>query len=210
MLEWIAILSMLIDHIGITFFPDNPYWRIIGRIAFPLYTFFIVLGLERTRSKRRYIKRLFILAVVSQLPYFFLFKELRLNVIFTFLLLAILFSVLEKNKLSGQLILQAATVTIFFIFDSYLDYGLYGFLLFNIYYYGRDTTFTLLFLHIVLNIVDVYLFHGLWLQMFSLVGSIFIIAKNKLPMVSFHRVLYRSFYPAHLLILYILTVLIGV
>ncbi|MBU0905931.1 MAG: conjugal transfer protein TraX [Firmicutes bacterium] len=64
MLEWITMLTMLIDHLGFTFFTDLPILRAIGRIAFPLYCFFIVLGMERTRNRKRYFKRLFFIAII--------------------------------------------------------------------------------------------------------------------------------------------------
>ena len=82
MLEWIAMVTMLIDHLGVSFFPDVPFLRMIGRIAFPLYCFFIVLGLTRTRNQKRYLQRLLIIALISQIPYNLVFPTLRLNVVF--------------------------------------------------------------------------------------------------------------------------------
>ena len=40
----LAMLTMLIDHIGLIWFPENMAWRIIGRLALPFYAFAIVLG----------------------------------------------------------------------------------------------------------------------------------------------------------------------
>jgi len=68
LLEWIAMLTMLVDHLGFTFFSEFPILRSIGRIAFPLYCFFIVLGMERTRNRKRYFKRLFFIEILSQVP----------------------------------------------------------------------------------------------------------------------------------------------
>lgn len=66
LLKWIALATMVVDHVGALFFPDVPGLRIIGRIALPLYAWCLVVGCSRTRSMPRYILRLFICAVISQ------------------------------------------------------------------------------------------------------------------------------------------------
>jgi len=42
MITILAFITMLIDHIGYIFFPFDEIWRIIGRIAFPLFAWGIV------------------------------------------------------------------------------------------------------------------------------------------------------------------------
>ena len=39
LLKLIAIISMLIDHIGSAFFPDMPVFRWAGRLAFPIFAY---------------------------------------------------------------------------------------------------------------------------------------------------------------------------
>ena len=67
-LKWIALVCMVIDHVGSAFFPGSAFiWmRVIGRIAFPLYAWCLVVGMEHTRSPLRYALRLFVLFLVSQ------------------------------------------------------------------------------------------------------------------------------------------------
>ena len=49
-LQLIAMITMLIDHVGAAFFPDQLEWRVIGRISFPIYAYCIVLGYRHTKN----------------------------------------------------------------------------------------------------------------------------------------------------------------
>ena len=44
MLKLIAMLTMLVDHIGLLFFPEIMAFRIVGRIAMPLFAYGIAQG----------------------------------------------------------------------------------------------------------------------------------------------------------------------
>ena len=88
-MQALAMLTMLIDHLGIVLAPDNPWLRFVGRLAMPLYAYALVLGYARTRSFRRYAVRLAVIAALSQLPYAFALMEpdepFEFNVVFTLL-----------------------------------------------------------------------------------------------------------------------------
>ena len=49
-LKLMACVTMLIDHIGAIFFPYISWFRIIGRISFPIYCFLLAEGIHYTRS----------------------------------------------------------------------------------------------------------------------------------------------------------------
>lgn len=68
-LRIIALVTMIIDHTGAVLFPDQVWLRCIGRIAFPLYIFLIAQGCKHTRSMEKYMLRLLVFAVVSEIPY---------------------------------------------------------------------------------------------------------------------------------------------
>ncbi len=81
---------MLIDHIGLFLFPDILIFRYIGRIAFPLFAFFIAEGCRYTSGRLRYFLNVFVLAVLCQSVYLGEMlvggvpDKIYLNVLFTF------------------------------------------------------------------------------------------------------------------------------
>lgn len=72
-IKWIAILTMLIDHIAWAFVPmysaPGQFMHIIGRITAPTMCFFIAEGYAHTRDVKKYALRLGVFAVFSQVPF---------------------------------------------------------------------------------------------------------------------------------------------
>ena len=83
-LKTIAALSMLIDHIGVMFFPQVKLLRIIGRIALPIFSFMIAEGARYTRNKMRYFFTVFGLASVCQFVYFLYDGDTYMSILVTF------------------------------------------------------------------------------------------------------------------------------
>lgn len=82
-LKLIACLTMFIDHVGATLIIELPFsfmptlyytCRIIGRLAFPIYAFLIVQGVKHTQNEGKYLLRLAIGMVLSELPFDLLFE----------------------------------------------------------------------------------------------------------------------------------------
>lgn len=72
MLKLIAMLIMTIDHVGAYFSQWIPWstvelLRTIGRLAFPCFVYYLVLGYRRTRNVVKYFLRLLAFAGISQL-----------------------------------------------------------------------------------------------------------------------------------------------
>jgi hypothetical protein len=92
LLKIIAIVTMVIDHIGTILYPDLLFLNVIGRLAFPLFAYLIMLGVESTKKPRKYMVTLLVFALISQLPYFLAFGIQpfeRLNILFTLFLSAV-------------------------------------------------------------------------------------------------------------------------
>ena len=69
MLKIIAMVSMVFDHVGDMFFPDLLWPRMIGRLAMPIFAFCIAEGYSYTRDKNKYLLRMGIFALVSEVPF---------------------------------------------------------------------------------------------------------------------------------------------
>ena len=68
-LKLIAMISMVFDHVGDLFFPELLWPRAIGRLAMPIFAFCIAEGYAHTRDKRKYLLRMGIFALVSEIPF---------------------------------------------------------------------------------------------------------------------------------------------
>lgn len=83
-LKKLAMISMVIDHTAAVFVQEffiqlqtgsvkgkdiYLYMRCIGRMAFPLYLFLLTESIRYTKSGRRYVGRLFLWALISEIPY---------------------------------------------------------------------------------------------------------------------------------------------
>ena len=146
-LKFIACVSMLIDHIGFIFLPDVLLLRYIGRLAMPIFAFFIGEGCRYTHNRTKYFLRVFALALVCQLAFTAeeiingTFSEIYLNVLFTFCLaMPLCFAVLaaKRNVKRGvPLIAASLGLCVFFCFFAgrvfgipvTVDYGIGGVLL---------------------------------------------------------------------------------
>lgn len=51
-LKLLAVVTMLIDHMGFTLFPHAVWMRAVGRLAFPIFCFLIAEGCAHTRDKK--------------------------------------------------------------------------------------------------------------------------------------------------------------
>lgn len=138
-LKIIAALSMFVDHFGYEIFPEEQLFRIIGRIAFPLFAYFIFEGCKYTRNRLRYFGQIFILGIVCMAVYYWYSGDIYGNILITFSLsilnISFVYWVHQKfdkmQTLKNRLVFFLGTALIFlftlFICEAiYIDYGFYG------------------------------------------------------------------------------------
>jgi hypothetical protein len=215
-LKLIAIVTMLIDHIGAAILTQLPnfardnttlYWtysilRYIGRIAFPIFCFLLVEGFLHTRNVKKYAARLFLFALISEIPFDLAFKRQVFypeyqNVFFTLfigLLTLIAIKHFENNKVFKIISMFVGILVAQFLVTDYMGFG-------------------------VIFIILLYLFHNN-IKLRNIVCSLAIVWEITAPIAFIPITLYNGergfklkyffyvFYPAHLLILYAITQLI--
>ncbi len=214
-LKFIALISMLIDHIGWQIFPDAIWLRAIGRIAFPIFAFFIAQGLRYTSNRKMYVFNMAIVALVSQIPYFLLTQRFALNILFTFLMAILIIHLIENyNRLQivsiifGILIFAALIILEPF---NIIDYGTLGVVLVCVFYFLKDKKLYLPIGAVVLLSLTLKncLFGGFTL--INLIGFCNLISILLLMFYNGHKgnknlkYLFYVFYPVHLLIIFIIT-----
>lgn len=79
-LKYIAFISMLIDHTnnalitpmlngkGTLLYLSNIF-SVLGRIAFPIFMFFLIEGFFKTRNRKKYLVSLLIFGLISEIPF---------------------------------------------------------------------------------------------------------------------------------------------
>lgn len=136
----LAVVFMIIDHVGVVFFPGAMGMRIAGRMALPLFAWGIAIGAEHTRNIRRYALRLLLMLFISQ-PFFngalnHRWDE-KLNIFATlFLGLVAIWGLKEKKEwMTVAALLLAQFVP--------MDYGLRGVLCILLFWALRDNPLAL-------------------------------------------------------------------
>ena len=196
-IKLLAIMFMLIDHIGAVFFPNQKIFRIIGRLSFPLFAYQLTIGFKHTSDLEQYMLRLWLFSIVSQIPYVLLFKTTNLNILFTlFLALFVLKEIEEENYywiLLGTLLAELLS----------MDYAAYGVLIVIYFYYFYDYKFKNILIFIAINIIYT-IFNPSSPQFFSIFSLPLIYLIDYLPEIRINKKTFYLFYPAHLTILLII------
>lgn len=217
-LKIIAIIAMLFDHTGYIILGKFTFMNYIGRLAFPIFAFAISEGYSHTKDLKKYFLRLFIFAIISQVPYMLFLSTINinnfsLNILFTLVLglLAITLYDKSKNKVLGITFVilcsiiatllpfdygwfGITTIFIFYIFKNQKIYMniLFGISAFINYLYNFITTsrieYLLIILFCILSLIPINLYNG---------------KKGK----NIKYLLYL-FYPLHLILLYIISIFI--
>ncbi len=204
MLRLIALLTMVIDHVGLIFFPQYIIFRIIGRLAFPLFAWGVASGYLHTKNVKKYGERLLLLALISQPIFYFAISQDYLNICFTLLFGLISIYAFDKGKNWFLKILFPILLAVLAQVLG-MEYGAYGVLMILFFFVFKKRPYlvlsqtVLVFSFVILNpaqIINIF-------AIFSLFLIIFLEKYN----FRLNRLLQYLFYPVHLLILYLIYLL---
>lgn len=199
-LKCIAIVSMALDHTGAVLYPSQIWLRCLGRIAFPIFCFLIVEGFFHTRDVRRYMGRLGVFALISEIPYDLAFRGVPLeyahqNVFFTLLIGIGMVVLLERNRewpVKAVILLLAMWLAV--LIRS--DYNFRGVLLIFVFYIFHESRW----LAVTAGGLWNFLYQGV-IQKYGVLSV--------LPLALYNgergrkmKYFFYIFYPAHLLLLY--------
>ena len=219
-LKYIAFLSMLIDHVNkaliypiltgkgfLNFLSDT--FDILGRIAFPIFMFFLVEGFFKTRNRLRYLLYLIVFGIISEVPFDLcqsavIFQPYSNNVMFTLALTLVMIWIIDELRVPTKIfwypisiVIVAGTCLLSMIWG--LDYEWHGILIGYFFYIFRNNP--------ILAIIGGYL--SLIKTPWALLGFGLTLTYNG-ERGKQNKILNYSFYPVHLLILGLLRLLFKV
>ena len=230
-LHVLAMLFMLCDHLWATIVPGNQWLTCVGRLAFPIFSFMIVEGYFHTSNLRRYVLRLLLFAILSEIPFNLMcgsriFYPLHQNVMWTFLLGLLMIYMNEQAKKTGILLrrvfvgIVSVLVSTILGLATMVDYYAVGVLTVLVFYFFRGRTWWCFLGQLAaLYYLNVEVLSGLYYPI-SLFGMEFELVQQGLALLALIPIwLYRgrqghhskafqyfcyAFYPTHILILALL------
>ena len=137
-LKYLAAVFMVIDHVGMLFTPLAPFFptddlryylfRYLGRLAFPIFAFFVAEGCRRTHNYRAYLTRLGVFALVTQVPLVIVQPHGGRSIVVTFFLAALGIGCWEEGIRRGRRALGAVLLCACVLSAQLLqgDYGWLG------------------------------------------------------------------------------------
>lgn len=232
-LKILACTFMLLDHAWITLFYGSQWdWMTcVGRIAFPIFAFQLVEGFYHTHDFNKYLKRMFLFALISEIPFNLMDSGsftslLHQNVMFTFCLGLLFMRYMEKRKAKGTvryIIAILVVLIVGFLVGTYtfVDYGGYGIWMIVLFYVTRDLPFGKLIQLLGMLYINCEMIGGrefivnlagkeLFIpeQGFAVLALIFIWLYNGKPGPKSKAIQYAcyAFYPLHILILALIAI----
>ena len=200
-LKVLGIISMLADHVGAVLYPEAVWLRYAGRLAFPIFCFLLVEGYYHTGNVAKYMARLGIFALISEIPFDLAFHQTlwfpaKQNVFLTlFIGLGMLWG-LERER---ERIIRVGIVLLSMWAAEFLccDYGFMGVLLIAVFGVTRGKNTARYLAGAVWNVF--------WPSRIQTAGAL-----AMLPIALYNGQKGRSmkfffylFYPVHLFILYV-------
>ena len=208
-LKVIAVLSMIVDHWcylfaeqGTDIYEIGRMW--IGRVAFPIFCFLLIEGFLHTRNRRKYGQNLLLFALISEIPWNFVFSNTwhhpMQNVFFTLFLGYLGLCALEALWEKPVLQLSCIVGLFGFSYIFHADYGWHGFLLIMIMYLFRTR-------RILQALVSTLWMNYEWKMCFSFISINMYNGKRGFIQGKAAKYFFYLFYPVHLLVLGVIRVM---
>ncbi|MDY4668944.1 MAG: TraX family protein [Oliverpabstia sp.] len=201
----------------------------IGTIAFPLFCFLLTEGFRYTKSKKRYIGQMFVFALISEIPFdigffseysrmegTFPFYFKYQNVFFTLFLGLVALVLLEKLSCKSSnrvdkiktVILQVVSVAVISAVAELFccDYGMEGILYIVIFYICRKNRIYQVFMFLLVYMAAT----GNQPPVCTLIACLIILLYNGKRGKIKIKYFFYGFYPIHILLLYVITLALGV
>ncbi len=195
-IKLLAALLMVVDHVGVVFFPNQFIFRYLGRLSFPLFAWLVGQGEKYTKNFKSYLLRLIVWAGISQPIYYSLFKVTNPNILVTLFLglLAIRLGKLYNFKyliwLSFAALGQAINTS----------YGFYGILIVTVLSEFEPSNLNWWLQWIGVNLIIIFMIPiAERFQLLALAAPLFIMLWNGKQ--GRKDKLFYFFYPGHLFIL---------
>ena len=227
-LHILAMAFMLMDHLWATLLPAQEWLTCVGRIAFPIFAFMAVEGYFHTHNLKKYLLRMLIFAVISEVPFDLMyggtwFYPVHQNVIWTLMMglvgIHLMETVRKKKSIFVYILVSAIVVILGGLLGtlSMVDYYGIGVLTVFIFYFFRGRKWwCLLGQMLALYWVNVELLGGLMYPI-RLFGMEFELCQQGLALLALLPIwLYRgrqgyhskpfqyfcyAFYPIHMLVI---------
>ena len=226
-LKIIALITMIFDHIKYSIpITDGFATQYFGRISFPLFAFLLTEGYIHTSNKNKYLKRLLLLAIISQIPFMLfrtlVYNKLMLNIIFTFLFAILGIEILEmfrKNDKINKFFSCVITAISFFVIAMvgeciHVDYGWFGILTIWIFYIFKPHRIICVLSYFILVILYYCSLYYPYINNINWTSLVFTTIPGWLILLyngkegKKVKYLFYIFYPVHMLILYAINLFI--
>ncbi|MGE4213977.1 MAG: TraX family protein [Anaerotignaceae bacterium] len=196
-LKVIGLLSMTFDHIGMLLFPHIFWFRIVGRIAFPLFAYHIAIGVKHTKSVEKYALRVLIFACLTQ-PIYTLAVGRGLNIMFDLFIGIVVLGLLRQNKKKYWALASAVALAWAMVNKGY---GGYGTACMVVFYYMEEYVKLASAFFVAISVVAAF-FSPNYVQGFAVLALPFILLKTDLR-VKIPKYFFYLYYPLHLLIIHV-------
>jgi len=148
-LHILAMVFMLCDHMWAASAVTSDWFGWLGRLAYPIFAFMIVEGYFHTRNFKKYALRMFLWALISEIPFnlFYISSPIypfHQNVMWTFLIGLFSIHLIEKARQKGKwwlsliVFLTVALLAYLAGFLLMVDYFGYGILIILVFYVFRS------------------------------------------------------------------------